>query len=684
MHSQNWKSGAEGMELNLTKGTLKAFSGFNLKAKSPNNGSYIQLSSEGNPYFRVHHESDTQNLDLINITDSTFMIQSQNWISGTSGLQMNLTKGTFKAYDNFSLISKITNGTYNGSYIQLTADSGATYPLSLIVHYTCTNSRDASQNNNLDIFKITHQKFFLRSHDWGLKNTVNANLGMELDLEKGKITAYSFTIKAFRVNTNDQYVSLDSTATTYPLRVYGKYTENGTEKTGDFKVGWDGKVHANYLEATEGGKIGPFYFDNDAFWTGTKSMSGSGIYIHKTSGFGVSSGKFTVDGSGNLSVNNGEFYVSNTGETTIKASAHIDGDLYISGKIIGNNWQVDGTSAGSAGGVSSSSLGKGGCAGFGNINAQGGKIGNWIIGTDKGELKDSTGNVVLDPSGKIKLGNTFIADSNDGSTTLVLGHGAIMASEGNDNKIVVYESLIGIYSDPLYIIGSLSCGGGDGKESSFNNGLKIRRSKDLTIEGGNLVIANGGKVKVNEKEGKSQKVTFKTGLISKGSLTFTEGVLTEVNEGTDGGSYNPKSDITTEEAKAIVSALHGLTSGAIGSDRLGKLAWKDDVEISSASFNLGGSALSVGRPTVSGDTATYKVTIPGQRYSAGSSERAHAYAWVDENDALHVTCTTGSAPAGYSASTNKKTAHDSCSAGSGGSGTTASRTLTAKITVKAT
>ena len=690
MHSQNWKSGAEGMELNLTKGTLKAFSGFNLKAKSPNNGSYIQLSSEGNPYFRVHHESDTQNLDLINITDSTFMIQSQNWISGTSGLQMNLTKGTFKAYDNFSLISKITNGTYNGSYIQLTADSGATYPLSLIVHYTCTNSGDASQNNNLDIFKITHQKFFLRSHDWGLKNTVNANLGMELDLEKGKITAYSFTIKAFRVNTNDQYVSLDSTATTYPLRVYGKYTENGTEKTGDFKVGWDGKVHANYLEATEGGKIGPFYFDNDAFWTGTKSMSGSGIYIHKTSGFGVSSGKFTVDGSGNLSVNNGEFYVSNTGETTIKASAHIDGDLYISGKIIGNNWQVDGTSAGSAGGVSSSSLGKGGCAGFGNINAQGGKIGNWIIGTKNGELKDSTGNVILDPTGKIKLGDTFVADSNDGSTTLVLGKGSIMASEGNENKIVVYESLIGIYSDPLYVIGSISCGGGEGKESSFNNGLKIRNGKNLTLEGagGQINAASAivtGK-ELHAKNGRTNKYTLKIGLNKSIDLKFTDGIL--VGAFNSDGSSIPDSDtdsnLTTEEAKHIVSSLYSLKSGNIGSDRLGKLAWKDDVEISSASFNLGGSALSVGRPTVSGDTATYKVTIPGQRYSAGSSERAHAYAWVDENDALHVTCTTGSAPAGYSASTNKKTAHDSCSAGSGGSGTTASRTLTAKITVKAT
>ena len=127
-----------------------------------------------------------------------------------------------------------------------------------------------------------------------------------------------------------------------------------------------------------------------------------------------------------------------------------------------------------------------------------------------------------------------------------------------------------------------------------------------------------------------------------------------------------------------------LKDGLIGYSRLGKLAWKDNVEISSASFKIGGSSLSVGRPTVSGDTATYQVTIPGQRYSAGSSDTAHAYAWVDENDTLHVTCTTGSAPSGYNASTNKNTAHATCRAGSSGSGTTDDRTLTAKITVKAT
>ena len=194
--------------------------------------------------------------------------------------------------------------------------------------------------------------------------------------------------------------------------------------------------------------------------------------------------------------------------------------------------------------------------------------------------------------------------------------------------------------------------------------------------------ANGGYY-AGESKGITGKVKFKEGITKKGELSFKDGLLIY---GTDenSGATTVDDTITTDEAKAIVSALHGLTNGAIGTARLGKLAWKDDVEISSASFNLGGSALSVGRPTISGDTATYQVTIPGQRYSAGSSERAHAYAWIDENDGLHVTCTTGSAPAGYNDSTNKKKAHDSCSAGSGGSGTTKNRTLTAKITVKAT
>lgn len=672
MHSQNWKSGAEGMELNLTKGTLKAFSGFNLKAKSPNNGSYIQLSSEGNPYFRVHHESDTQNLDLINITDSTFMIQSQNWVSGTSGLQMNLTKGTFKAYDNFSLISKITNGTYNGSYIQLTADSGAKYPLSLIVHYKYTsNSSNTLNNNDIDIFKITHNKFFLRSHDWGLKRADGADRGMQLDFENGKLTAYGFTIKAFRDSNPKHYILIDSSGETetidnasvkVPLKVHG---------TEDFKVTWDGKAYASYIEATRGGKIGPFYFDNEAFWTGTKSMSGSGIYIHKTSGFGVSSGKFTVDGSGNLSVNSGKFYVANTGETTIKASTHIDGDLYISGKIVGNNWQVDGTSAGGAGGVSS--LGSGGSAGFGNINAKGGKIGNWIIGTDKGELKDTSGTVILDPNtpqfkcGKVEMKEDRLIFNSNNSCGVWALNGSIYIDPGDGFGISIGDKIVGAALSKILCAELEVSGGGS-------------HTGDASIEG--KVTSKGGYY-AGDSKGITGKVKFKEGIIKKGELSFKDGLLIS---GTDehSGASTIDDTISTDEAKAIASALYGLKDGLIGYSRLGKLAWKDNVEISSASFNLGGSALSVGRPTVSGDTATYKVTIPGQRYSAGSPDTAHAYAWVDENDGLHVTCTTGSAPAGYSASTNKKTAHDTCTAGSSGSGTTASRTLTAKITVKAT
>ena len=411
-------------------------------------------------------------------------------------------------------------------------------------------------------------------------------------------------------------------------------------------------------------------------------MSGSGIYIHKTAGFGVSSGKFTVDGSGNLSVNNGEFYVSNTGETTIKASAHIDGDLYISGKIIGNNWQVDGTSAGSAGGVSS--LGSGGSAGFGNINAKGGKIGNWIIGTDKGELKDTSGTVILDPNtpqfkcGNVEMKEDRLVFNSNNSCGIWALNGSIYIDPGDGFGISIGDKKVGAALSKI-ICAELEVSGGGS------------RTGDASIDG--KVTSKGGYY-AGDSKGITGNVKFKEGIIKKGELSFKDGLLIS---GTDehSGASTIDDTISTDEAKAIIDAIKkddivaklytNSGMGSIGANRLGKLAWKDAVEISSASFKIGSSALSqVGNPTVSGGTATYRVTIPGQAYSAGSSGTAHAYAWVDKDDGLHVTCTTGSAPAGFSASTNKKTAHDTCTAGSGGSGTTASRTLTATITVKAT
>ena len=75
--------------------------------------------------------------------------------------------------------------------------------------------------------------------------------------------------------------------------------------------------------------------------------------------------------------------------------------------------------------------------------------------------------------------------------------------------------------------------------------------------------------------------------------------------------------------------------------------------------------------------------MPGQSYSAGSTGTAHAYAWVDSKNKLHVLCTTGSAPSEYKSTSNKATAYDYTTAGSGGSGTTNPRTLTATVMVKA-
>jgi hypothetical protein len=106
---------------------------------------------------------------------------------------------------------------------------------------------------------------------------------------------------------------------------------------------------------------------------------------------------------------------------------------------------------------------------------------------------------------------------------------------------------------------------------------------------------------------------------------------------------------------------------------LGELAFMDEVVVSSANFSLG----TVESSEVSGDTATYTVTIPGQKYTAGSSGTKTVYAY--KNAAGNVYTTTSSTPmSGYSYADST-----TVTAGSSGSGTTDDRTLTVTITVAA-
>lgn len=520
MHSQNWENNSSGIELNLTQGTLKAFSGFNLKAyQSGSSGNYIQFSSDGNPFFRIHYENDqtNANLNLMDVTRNTFILQSQNWIPNQSGLQIDLSKGAIKAFDNFSLLAK--NST--GSYIQLSTTSSS---FAFNVHYKNDNfivdPGQAGQIADLDVLKITDSRFFLRSHDWLLVNSNNIPQGIEIDMTKGKLTAYRFILKAYKFDDINSYISVNSTDPTYPLIIKGSEDE--------FNITWDGKVSATYLTATKGGKIGPFNFDEDKFWTNDDTLGGSGVYIHKQQGFSVYN--LIVDSSGST-FSGGKVSITSSGDV------HINGDLFISGKIIGNNWHVDEGSAGSY------TSGSGGMASFGNIGATGGFIGGWTIDPDSGKLFHGS-DIELDPKGYIRMnGSVLELYCGDG--------GAILRSSGILLLGGASTTSTGIQGQKINAIATqsikLQATGGDAalyapsgkailqgmqlqalgtftqpiKVGSGSGASDILLNTDGKIKCKAIEIENDGGITVSGQTGQTCSVVFVDG----SSLTFKNGIL---------------------------------------------------------------------------------------------------------------------------------------------------------------
>ena len=158
-----------------------------------------------------------------------------------------------------------------------------------------------------------------------------------------------------------------------------------------------------------------------------------------------------------------------------------------------------------------------------------------------------------------------------------------MASENSNVKIVTYNSSIAIYSKPLYVQGYIVASP-DERESVFNSGLKITNGKSLVL------IGDGGKIdaktaiitgkELHAKNGRTKTYTVKVGLKESIDLQFTDGILVGAfnSDGSSIADSNKKSNLTADETKHIVSSLHNLTSGAIGSDRLGKLAWADYIK----------------------------------------------------------------------------------------------------------
>lgn len=472
----------QGMKINLQTGKIVSYN-FDLLAydsEGNNAGSYVRIAKSGSPYFRVHFVDKTKNrnLNLLELTKTAFVLQSHNWISGSDGVQLDLTNGKITAYNNFNLKATISDDdTYTGSYVQVSSSGNPFFRIHLV---------DAVKKYNLNLIDIGIKNWIMRSQDWNNDNKT----GVCFDMANGKITAYSFNIRASKVIdgiTNS--IIIDSTQPTWPLQV-GKL----------FKVSWDGKITANHITA-DGGKIGPFTINSTALYSGTSSSlgNGSGVYlgssglsvndklivrqnptnsytmtVNGTSYFG---GSMQVDGSLNVGKNGSitaDGNITSNGTLTTKGSLVVEsggsfggsvtvtGDLSVTGTIHDskNNW---------------SSSGNGGSQ---QLYGTSGNIGNWginngAISNDKTSLGSdgvvTIGTIVIDGSqqtnnGDIRFGG---AKSNTrvwgGESTLYLygGSSGVQINANNDstNDWVITLAKNTKVSGKFYVSGDVSTAG---------------------------------------------------------------------------------------------------------------------------------------------------------------------------------------------------------------------------------
>lgn len=619
-----------GVKIDLANGKITAYD-FEILAKNPwgrYKDSYISLNSNGNPYFRIRYKDDQSlitgvrtgnGIDLINISNTAFLVQSQTW--GTDqynvhhGIQLNLAKGTFKAYDNFNLIATTSRyplyqqagipqedgedpieNRFYGSSIQLSSAGNPFFKIYLEDHDATQRSSDAqddiydSSGNKLNeiantLLQVSTSNFLLQSQDWNYRRKVlnkRTNVtdyvprGLQFDLTNGKLTAYGFNLKAYKKDDKGKYIQirtdqLDESGleNLYPFRVEGYAADDDNNiKSRWTRISWEGTLETNYIKATDAGEIGPFKFDKDAMWTGTKSLTGAGMYLRPDgdgAGFSLGSGKikmtkageltignnFKVKSDGSVSINDSEFTIDAAGNVVIK------GDLKVTGSISGNfNLKGVGTTSGGGGlkGSGGGSFGLG-CGSPGFMTAKEAEFENITVKT------------------KAEFTNTC--------SVHILGH-------------------IGINSNP---------------SSNFDlyTGGKCHLGGEVEIQGETHIygLLYAGNVATAGNNRNPIEVEIDTPWsVKTGKLTFRNGLLVSAE------------NVTMTKPSGHNGYVLNKTGHADGT--AGDLCYKDNVEISSASFKIGSSVGSAnttlngvsGYPTKSGDTATYAVKVPGQTVTA--------------------------------------------------------------------
>lgn len=525
--------------------------------------------------------------------DKKFYIQSDNYNDSSKGTKIDLYKGTIDIKHD------------SGSFLKMEGD-GSPY---LQIH-------DGSSGK--DILYAGASKYQLES-----TNFVSGKKGIFIDLQKGEFEARAGIIGGWTINKDTL------TAESITLNSNGSMS-GGT--TYQWSIDPDGKASFSYITAAEGGSIGPFSISKNnggSLYIGSESFKSATIYL----------------GAKGISLSKDAFWVDTNG------TVHLDGDLYIGGKIYGVDW---GTSSNGSGSGYRGYNPTGNTFGVDNILANGGEIGKWII-TKEGHLNGTAGNysIDLDPvtpkiqvngtkvltmdTSKFTVGDKFEIDYSADKTNLYLGSGGKISSSADSGNYLQFNNW------NMILKGYFTVNGDDKSDYSIiNSGLQIDGTRTM---GGKsdicLNVVNGcrfaGNVYVQNGSRMGQGVTANYTLDNSGwlsgnsTLKFVNGILVGFADGS--GSSAGEGDVSSTVDYEVLKEKLGL----------GELAYVDDF------------------------TKKIKVTLTGK--TSIPSDSTTVYVYINSRGGLSKTSYYSSIPSGATYTTV------SVSAGGGNKSVTLSHTF---------
>lgn len=601
--------------------------------------SHIHLDVKS-PYFKIDSVKGNT-LMFIGGEQEGYYLQSDEY---------NETKFTLNETESNGLTTPTTDTTGTGMRLDLKNGILDAFDFYLTSKNVMLNSKDSSKpyfvikdNYNNMLMHIGSDKFWLKSADYSEDSNHNSEAGMKIDLTNGKIDAFNFKLVSSKVilSTTNPYFKIDGSSRT--LMYVSDDSQYIQDNNGNMTINLNtGKITAKSFDLTAGVED-----DNGRTQLLTLSSNSQNYPIEVSGG----QNSFHVDWAGNVSCTNlqakGGSFKGTINATDSTFSGTIKGATILGGTL-------DIGSAGDTAGSGKFSVASDGSITIGNketfhvtsggaLTCTSATVGGWEV--SESGFASGAMNITSGLDGGLDFGGIFTVDAN-GTTIIndldVVSTFDVLSARGADSVLSVDSS------GNLKVIGTLEVGTSSVNMKFLSNGLWVTGADTTTI--------NTNKVQLGVGNESTQTLIYHYLEIPEDTRIRYNGVISTLPDYIlkmfkEGGSENG----------------------------LGKLAFLDDVVISSSTFKLGsGSAYNVS-PTVSGDTATFIVNIPGQSYSTSGGSTSGHWVKVYANKDVDVSISDGTSGHPYYIGSVWADGEKY----SGGSGTTNARQGIFTITVKA-